>query len=62
MNSVDITSLVLAERRRDQRREAESARLAAILRCCRPSAWSSAARRLGAALTRDRRDAALCAC
>ncbi len=62
MNYPDITSMVLAERRRDQRREAEGERLAAIVRCCRPSTWASAARRLGDALSRGSREPAACSC
>jgi hypothetical protein len=62
VNYPDITSMVLAERRRDQRREAEGARLAAIVRCCRPSALASVARRLGDALSRSSREPAACSC
>ena len=57
MTSPDITSVVLAERRRDQRREADIARLAALLRCCRPSAWRSAVRRVRDVVTRTPQDA-----
>jgi hypothetical protein len=41
----DLTTAVAAEQIRDQIRRASQSRLAAIARCCRPSAWARAARR-----------------
>jgi len=56
-----------ADRGQRLRREAAAARLAALARCCRPSAWGRAARRATAAtaalrssLRRDRSAAAPC--
>jgi len=45
MNSPDITSAVLAEHRRDLRRQAHGSALAALARCCSPSTWANALRR-----------------
>ncbi|MDA8434583.1 MAG: hypothetical protein M0Z98_01200 [Actinomycetales bacterium] len=62
MNSPDITATVLAEHRHDLHREASSALLASVVRCCRPSTWVGLARRARATLARDSRDAAVCSC
>jgi hypothetical protein len=58
----DIASAAHAEHRRDLHREASRAVLASVVRCCRPTAWVRAARRLQTALTRDSRAAAACGC
>jgi hypothetical protein len=58
----DITSAAHAEHRRDLHREASRAVLASVLRCCRPTAWARAARRLQTALTRDSGAPAACGC
>ena len=61
MNSPEITSAVLAEHRHDLRHEARRSALASIARCCAPSTWAAAARRVSAAFTRSDRSAP-CAC
>jgi hypothetical protein len=50
MTSPLMAEMLLAERTRELRAEAATARLAALVRCCRPSAWTRAARRAAAAV------------
>jgi hypothetical protein len=57
MNSPDITSAVLAEHRRDLRRQARGSALAALARCCTPSTWTSALRRTTRSFVRADRTA-----
>ena len=61
MNSPEITSAVLAEHRRDLRRQARGSALAAIARCCDPSTWTAAVRRTTSTLSGSRQTAA-CTC
>jgi len=61
MNSPEITSAVLAEHRRDLRREQRGVALASMSRCCCPSAWARAAQRLTRSLTGGPRPGA-CPC
>ena len=53
MNSPEITSAVLAEHRHDLRHEARRSALASVARCCAPSSWAVAARRVAAAFSRS---------
>ena len=59
--------VLAADRGRELRREAATARLVALVRCCRPSTWSRATRRATEAVTalrswlrRDRSAGARC--
>jgi hypothetical protein len=61
MNSPEITSAVLAEHRHDLRHEARRSALASIARCCAPSTWAAASRRVASAFSRSDRSAP-CAC
>jgi hypothetical protein len=45
---------IAADRGRELRREAATARLVALARCCQPSAWGRAARRATEAVSRMR--------
>ncbi|MGY1601141.1 hypothetical protein [Geodermatophilus sp. SYSU D00815] len=54
MSTFDISEVVAAEHRARLHRRADSARLAAAVRCCRPSTWTRAARRAAAAVSRLR--------
>ena len=49
-----VADLIAADRMADRRRAACTARLAALARCCRPSALSRAARRTAGAVDRLR--------
>ena len=57
MNSPDITAAVLAEHRKDLRRQIRGSAMAALARCCSPSAWASAARRIASPFTGTERSA-----
>jgi hypothetical protein len=46
--------LIAADRTAEMQRSAHTARLAALVRCCRPTAWVRATRRAIAAATRVR--------
>jgi hypothetical protein len=68
MTTPYMTEVLAADRSRELRRQAATARLAALARCCQPSAWGRAARRaatvalrLRAALRPDRPAATCCA-
>ena len=61
MNSPEIASAVLAEHRHDLHHEAHRSALASLARCCSPSAWSTAARRVASAFSRADRSTP-CAC
>jgi hypothetical protein len=54
MTTPYTTELLAADRSRELRRQAATARLAALARCCRPSAWGRAARRATTAVLRLR--------
>jgi hypothetical protein len=54
MTTPYMTEVSAADRSRELRRQACTARLVALARCCRPSAWGRAARRAGEAVTRLR--------
>jgi hypothetical protein len=58
MNSPEITSAVLAEHRRDLRRQTRGSALAALARRCDPSTWTAVYRRTTAAFSRSSRTAA----
>lgn len=64
MNQFDITKALAAEQHHDRTRAASESWLAALVRCCRPTAWGRAARRLtNAALdVKSRQRAASVAC
>ena len=67
MTNTYLAGLLVEQHHAELRREAADARLAAIARCCSPSAWSRSARRaveavarLRAAARRDRSPLACC--
>jgi hypothetical protein len=63
MNQIEITKALAAEQHRDRARAASGTWLAALARCCRPTAWARAARRVADAVhTRRRRPATGVAC
>lgn len=55
MLSPYVAQLIAEERIAERQRYAASARLAAIARCCRPSAWTRTADRISQAAARLRR-------
>jgi hypothetical protein len=52
--SPQVTQLVAADRIAERQRHAHAARLAALARCCQPSTWGRAARRVTQGLARLR--------
>jgi hypothetical protein len=54
MYTAYTTEVLAADRGRELRRQAATARLVALARCCRASAWGRAARRATAAVLRMR--------
>ena len=58
--SPTLTAAVGAAHQHDLRRAADGSRLAALARCCRPSAWLAALTRLRATVA-PRRSVACCA-
>ena len=67
MIAPQVAELIVADRIADRQRHAHAARLAALARCCQPSAWGRAARRVAQGLDRvragarpDRHAAAAC--
>jgi hypothetical protein len=54
MTTPYLADMLIAERTRELHREAANARLAALVRCCRPSTWARAAQRARAAAARLR--------
>jgi hypothetical protein len=46
MDTTYVASLIVGERAVELRRRADGARLAAVLRCCRPSSWARVVRRV----------------
>ena len=46
MDTMYVASLIVGERGVELRRRADRARLAAVLRCCRPSSWARVVRRV----------------
>jgi hypothetical protein len=50
MLSMDLATVLAADRSRDLARAAEASRLVALARCCRPSSWRRAAAQLVEAL------------
>lgn len=44
MTTFDVHAQLAADRARELQREARDARLAALVRCCRPGTWQRAAR------------------
>jgi hypothetical protein len=54
MSTSYAASLIADERSTDLQRRAERARLAVVVRCCRPRAWARTAGRAAAALARWR--------
>ena len=55
MIPLDINSALAAERQRDLRRQADTDRVAALLRCCHPAGWAQALQRAAASLSRPAR-------
>ena len=51
MDTTYVASLIVGERGAELRRRADGARLAAVLRCCRPSSWARVVRRVVAGTT-----------
>jgi hypothetical protein len=49
-----VAELIAADRIAERQRHATAARLAALARCCRPSAWATAAGGFARGLTRLR--------
>ena len=62
MTSPHLVAMFAEQRGAELRREACAARLAAIVRCCRPSAVARSARRLAALAARLRRSAPTACC
>lgn len=60
MTSPHLVAVFAEQRRAELRREAQAARLAAIVRCCRPSAVARSLRRVTALATALRGAPAAC--
>ncbi|MGY1617191.1 hypothetical protein ACI797_10645 [Geodermatophilus sp. SYSU D00691] len=54
MSTLYVAQVIADERGAELQRRADTARLAALARCCRPSTWARAARRAAAAVDRLR--------
>ena len=54
MIAPQVAELIAADRIAERQRAASAARLAALARCWRPSAWATAAARIARGLTRLR--------
>jgi hypothetical protein len=52
MIPLDINSALAAEHQRDLRRQADTDRLAALLRCYHPAVWAQALHRVAASFSR----------